>query len=215
VRLIDRTPGPDGQSLHLRTARRDYPGLVLPLLGEHQASNARVALAAVEAFLGADDDSLDAASARRALGRVSAPGRLERVRDTPPVLLDASHNPAGMAVSVQGLREGLSATRLVVVLAVLNGKDVDGILHALADVASVVVVTQNDSPRHRPAEDLAVSAVTVLGSDRVVVEPRMEAAIDEALRLARPRLGEPTDRPAVLVTGSVVTAGQARSLLVR
>jgi dihydrofolate synthase/folylpolyglutamate synthase len=137
------------------------------------------------------------------------------VRDTPLVVLDASHNPAGMAVSVAGLREALSVTRLVVVLAILDGKDARGILDVLTDVASVVVVTENDSPRRRPAELLAITATEMLGADRVVVEPRMDAAIARALEMATPGDGNPTEGPAVLVTGSVATTGQARSLLVR
>jgi dihydrofolate synthase / folylpolyglutamate synthase len=214
VRRIARTPGPAGQLLHLRSTTHHYPALFLPLLGEHQADNAEVALAAVEAFLEAEGESLGPAAARHALGRVGAPGRLEKVRDTPLVVLDASHNPAGMAVSVAGLREALSVTRLVVVLAILDGKDARGILDVLTDVASVVVVTENESPRRRPAELLAITATEMLGADRVVVEPRMDAAIARALEMGKPRDGNPSDRPAVLVTGSVATAGQARSLLI-
>ncbi|WP_319458115.1 MULTISPECIES: folylpolyglutamate synthase/dihydrofolate synthase family protein [unclassified Mycobacterium] len=210
VRRITRTTGPTGQRLHLHGTTHSYPGLFLPLLGEHQADNTELALAAVEAFLEADGSSLEPAAARRALGRVSAPGRLEKLWDTPPVVVDASHNPAGTAASVAGLREALSPSRLVVVLAMLEGKDARGILEALSD-ASIVVVTENESPRRRAAGLVAETARDVLGPDRVLVEPRMDAAITKALSIAEPR--HPDDHPVVLVTGSVVTAGQARSVL--
>ncbi|WP_224391532.1 folylpolyglutamate synthase/dihydrofolate synthase family protein [Pseudonocardia sp. ICBG1293] len=206
------TARPDGQTLYLTVRGRDCPGLFLPLLGRYQAENARVALTAVDAFLGAEGSVLSAAQAHRGMSRVRAPGRLEHLRDTPPVLVDASHNPAGMAATVRALRESLAALgveRVVVVLAVLRGKDVDGVVRALDPVASAVVVSQNESPRALPAAELAASATPLLGAGRVLVEARLDDAIDVAVRLAH----GPEGRAAVLVTGSVVTAGAARGLI--
>lgn len=203
---------PDGQMLHLAVHGRDYPGLFLPLLGRFQAENARVALTAVDAFLAAEGAVLTPAEARHGMSLVRAPGRLERLRDTPPVLVDASHNPAGMSATAHALGESLdalAAQRVVVVLAVLRGKDVAGIVRALDPVASGIVVTQNESPRALPAIELAAVATPLLGAGRVVVEPRLDDALDAGVRLA----GDPSDRAVVLVTGSVVTAGAARTLL--
>ncbi|WP_169989047.1 folylpolyglutamate synthase/dihydrofolate synthase family protein [Microbispora sp. H10836] len=205
------TSRPDGQMLHLSVGGRDFPGLFLPLLGRYQAENALVAVTAVDTFLRAEGDRLTAEQARRGLARVTAPGRLEKVRDVPPVLVDASHNPAGMEVTVRGLCESFEALqveRLVVVLAVLRDKDADGLIRALDPVASVVVAAQNESPRALPAVELAALITPILGHGRVVVEPRLDDAIETALRLA----SDPYDRAAVLVTGSVVTAGAARSI---
>ncbi|MCO1654135.1 bifunctional folylpolyglutamate synthase/dihydrofolate synthase [Pseudonocardia humida] len=211
VELVARAADPDGQTLHLRTGSVDLPGLRLPLLGAHQGENARVAMAAVEEFLARRDAGLDPAAVRRALAAVVAPGRLEVVRRDPPVLVDASHNPHGMAVTAAALAEARPATRLAVVLAVLEGKDATGMLEALRGCADLVVVTTNGSPRCTRPADLAGVAREVLGADRVLVEPHLAAALDRALRWARP--GGAGDRPGVLVTGSVVTAGHARTLL--
>jgi dihydrofolate synthase / folylpolyglutamate synthase len=206
-RILARVAHDDGQLLDLRGAEREFHGLVLPLLGLHQAGNVATAVTAAEAFLARTGRSLETATVRDALARVRSPGRLETVRRTPRVFVDASHNPAGMAATVAAVRELPSVDRLVVVLAVLDGKDVDGMLRELRDGVAELVVTENTSPRRMPAAVLAARAAEVLGADRVTVEPGLPQAIRAALRRAG---GAGT---AVLVTGSVVTAGEARALL--
>jgi dihydrofolate synthase/folylpolyglutamate synthase len=206
-RILARVAHDDGQLLDLRGAEREFHGLVLPLLGLHQAGNVATAVTAAEAFLARTGRSLETATVRDALARVRSPGRLETVRRTPRVWVDASHNPAGMAATVAAVRELPSVDRLVVVLAVLDGKDVDGMLRELRDGVAELVVTENTSPRRMPAAVLAARAAEVLGADRVTVEPGLPQAIRAALRRAG---GAGT---AVLVTGSVVTAGEARALL--
>ncbi|WP_214401321.1 bifunctional folylpolyglutamate synthase/dihydrofolate synthase [Pseudonocardia lacus] len=211
VRLVAREPLPDGQVLHLRTATTDLPDLRLPLLGAHQAENVRVAVAAAQEFLARNGTELSADVVRPVLAELTSPGRLEPVRHDPPVLVDASHNPHGMAATAAALVEARRTTRLAVVLAVLDGKDCAGVLRALRDCADLVVVTENSSPRCIPAGELAEVARGVLGADRVLVEPGLAGALDVALDWARSRGA--ADRGGVLVTGSVVTAGEARGLL--
>ena len=90
-----------GQVLTLQGLGGVYDELFLPLHGAHQAQNAAVALAAVEAFLGAGADTgvIDVEVVREALLGVSSPGRLEALRSAPTVLVDAAHNPHGMAAT--------------------------------------------------------------------------------------------------------------------
>jgi dihydrofolate synthase / folylpolyglutamate synthase len=203
-----------GQVLTVQGLAGVYSELFLPLHGAHHAQNAAVGLAAVEAFLGAGADTgvIDVEVVRSALLGVSSPGRLEVVRGAPTVIVDAAHNPHGMAATVSALAESFSFRRLVGVLAVLGDKDATGILTALEPVLDEVVLTENASPRRMSADDLAALAVPVFGAERVVVEPRLDDAIEAAVQLAE----EGEDQlggAGVLVTGSVVTAGEARTLL--
>ena len=209
VRVLGRTPRDDGELLGLRGEEQDHHDLFVPLLGLHQAGNMATAVTAAEAFLTGTGRSLGPTTVRHALARVASPGRLETVRDAPRVWVDGSHNPAGMAVTVAAVRELPSVDRLVVVLAVLDGKDADGMLHAMRETVAEVVVTENASPRRMPAAALAARAVAVLGEGRVTVVRELSSALREALRLAT-GAGRST---AVLVTGSVVTAGEAGALL--
>ena len=209
ARVLERTPRDDGQLLALRGEQHVYRDLFLPILGPHQAGNMATAVTAAEAFLARTGRSLGTATVRGVLAGVRSPGRLETVSDNPRIWVDASHNPAGMAATVAAVRELPSVSRLVVVLAALDGKDVDGMLRALRDRAAEVVVTENTSPRRMPAAALAARAAGLLGAERVTVEQDMPRALRAALRSAT-RAGE---EAAVLVTGSVVTAGEAGALL--
>ncbi len=212
--VVARQQAVGGQMLTLQGLGGIYDEVFIPLHGAYQAQNAVVALAAVEAFLGAGSDRQLAIDAvRDGFAEASAPARLERVRTSPTVLVDASHNPAGMVATVEALGEAFAFSRLVAVVAVLDDKDARGILDLLEPVADAVVVSQNSSPRAMPADDLAALAVEVFGPDRVDVAPRLDDAIESAVTIAEEGGAELISAVGVLVTGSVVTAADARRLL--
>jgi dihydrofolate synthase/folylpolyglutamate synthase len=203
-----------GQVLTLRGLAGEYDDVFLPLLGAHQAHNAATALAAVEAFLGgahAERGRLDIDLVRAAFAEVTSPGRLEVVRRSPTVVLDAAHNPAGAAATAEAVQESFGFTRLVGVFAAMADKDVRGMLAALEPVLAELVVTQSGSGRAMPADELGAVAVEIFGPDRVEVTPRLDDAIDSAVTLAEEEgdLGG----AGVLVTGSIVTVAEARTLL--
>lgn len=211
--VLSRAIAVGGQVLSLQGLGGVYDEVFVPLHGAHQAQNASVALAAVEAFLGAGaaNGVLDLDIVRQAFQDVTSPGRLEAVRSAPTVLVDAAHNPAGVAATVAALEESFSFRKLIGVVAVLADKDVRGMLFALEPVLDEIVVTENSSHRALPADDLGALAVDVFGPDRVVVETRLDDAIETAIGLAEE--GDQVGGAGVLVTGSVVTAGEARTLL--
>jgi dihydrofolate synthase/folylpolyglutamate synthase len=159
-------------------------------------------------------DQLDPVLVRSAFTAMTSPGRLEVVRRSPVVLVDAAHNPAGMAAAVAGLTEAFRFTDLVGVLAVSMDKDVPGILDELEPVVSELVVTRNSSGRSMDPGDLAELAADVFGPDRVHAAKRLDDALEIAVGLADDAAGtDGLGRPGVLVTGSVITAGDARLLL--
>jgi dihydrofolate synthase/folylpolyglutamate synthase len=223
--VLRRIKAVGGQLLRLQGLGGPYNDVFLPLHGAHQADNAVVALAGAEALLGAGASrALDAEAVRAAFARVSAPGRLERLRapsapgpgepaSGPTVLVDAAHNPHGARALAEAIGDEFGFRKLVGVLAVLRDKDVGAILRALEPVLDEVVVTQNSSPRAMDADELAGVAVAVFGADRVVVEPRLDDALAEASRLAEESDSDSAAGGGVLVTGSVVTAGEARAAL--
>ncbi len=213
--VLERKVAVGGQQLRLQGLGGEYEEVFLPLFGAHQAQNAATALAAVEAFLGAGAATgpVDQETVRAAFAAVRSPGRLERVRTSPTVLVDAAHNPAGMAATVEAVRESFDFTRLVGVVGVVHGKDVEGMLRELETVCAELVVTQNGSPRAMPADELGALAVDVFGADRVSVSPRLPEALTEAIELAEAGPDDALGGSGVLVTGSVITAGEARTLM--
>lgn len=209
--------GVGGQLVTLRgLGGEEYEDVFIPLHGEHQAHNAVLALAAVEAFFGvggARGGQLDVDKVRQAFSGVSSPGRLEVVRRSPTIVLDAAHNPHGARATVAALGESFGFTRLVGVIGTSGDKDVAGVLEAFEPILAEVVITQNSTHRAMDVDELAALAVDIFGEDRVQVEPRLDDAIAAAVTLAEEEgdLGG----AGVLVTGSVITVGEARLLLGR
>lgn len=214
--VMHREVAVGGQLLTLRGLGGEYEQVFLPLHGEHQAHNAAVALAAVEAFFGIGTSharTLDIDTIRTAFAQVTSPGRLEIVRRSPTVVLDAAHNPAGARAAAAAVAESFDFTHLVGVVGTSADKDVRGVLEAFEPVFSEIVVTQNSTFRAMDVDELAAIAVEVFGDDRVQVEPRLDDALEAAITLAEEEGAY--SGAGVLVTGSVITVGEARLLLGR
>ena len=210
-----RVPAVGGQVVSLRGVQREYTDVFLPLYGAHQAQNAALALAAVEAMAG--DEPLGHELVHETLATATSPGRLEVVRRGPTILLDAAHNPHGAAATVEAIRDSFTFDPLVGVVGVMGDKDAEGLLAELEPVLSEIVVTQSSTPRAMPVEELEEVARDLFGAHRVTVARRLDDALEQAVTLAETggSLGESIGTGGVLVTGSVVTVGEARILLRR
>jgi dihydrofolate synthase/folylpolyglutamate synthase len=214
--VLGRALAVGGQMLGLQGLSGEYHDVFLPLHGAHQAQNAAVALAAVEAFLGAGTErSLEPEVVRQGFAAVTSPGRLERVRTSPVILLDPAHNPAGMAVTARALAEEFQFRSLVAVVSMFGDKDVPAMLELLEPVVDAVVITRNTSPRAMSATAFGELAVPIFGAERVRVEPSLPEAIDAAVTIAEADLDGGPAGSGVVITGSVVTVADARRLLHR
>jgi dihydrofolate synthase/folylpolyglutamate synthase len=214
--VVSREVAVGGQLLTLRGLGGEYPGVFLPLHGAHMAHNAVVALAAVEAFFGIGSQharTLDLETVRAAFASVFSPGRLEVVRRSPTVILDAAHNPSGAQAAAAAVGEAFGFSRLVGVVGTSGDKDVKGFLEAFEPIFAEVVVTRNSTHRAMDVDELAAIAVEVFGEERVQVEPRLDDALEAAITLAEEE--SEFAGGGVLVTGSVITVGEARLLLGR
>ena len=207
--VLDRVPGVGGQVLRLNAAEGPVDDIFLPLYGAHQAANAAQALAAAEAFLGMK--ALHPDVVREGFASVRVPGRMEVVRRSPTVVLDAAHNPHGARAAAAAVTEAFDFAPLVGVVAAMGDKDVRGLLEVWSEVMQRVVVTQVASTsRGMPAATLGELAAEVFGADRVDVAPRLDDALERAITIAE---SDEVGAPGVLVTGSVVAVGEARTLL--
>jgi len=218
--VLSREQAVGGQQLTLRGLHGTYEDVFLPLFGLHQAGNAACALAAVEAFAGVSDEGiyssagLDADLVREAFARVTSPGRLEVIRRSPTIIIDAAHNPAGMAATVAGLEEAFTFGHLAGVFAASGDKDVAGMLAELEPVLTDIVVTRNSSDRSMEPGETAELAAEIFGEDRVYEALRLDEAIEAAVALADEAVADTgPGSGGVLITGSVITAGDARRLL--
>ncbi|MCJ8505251.1 bifunctional folylpolyglutamate synthase/dihydrofolate synthase [Kocuria flava] len=204
-----------GQVLTIQGLAGRYPEVLLPLFGAHQAENAALAVAAVEAFLGGGDRELDLELVRTGLGAAESPGRLELARTAPPVLLDAAHNPHGLRAAAAALQESFTFGKLNLVVGILAEKDVEEMLRGLLDEyeehATEFWFTRSSSPRAVDPQELAELAVDLgFPEDVVHAVPTLDDALAEAVQDAADR---PEFDGAVLVTGSITVVGEARTLL--
>lgn len=216
--VLGRQVAIGGQMLELQGLGGVYSEIFLPLHGAHQAHNAAIALAAVEAFFGAGADrQLDIDAVRAGLAAAVSPGRLERMRSAPTVFIDAAHNPAGAAALAATIAEEFDFRFLIGIVAVMAEKDADGILAALEPVFDQVIVTANGSPRALDVESLAMRAEERFGPERVITAAGLPDAIETATALVEEvgQGGEGFSGSGIVITGSVVTAGVARTLFGR
>ena len=209
--VLEREVALGGQMVSLRGLAGDYPDLFVPLWGEHQAHNVALAVAAVEAFLGGGEQPLDVELLRAGLAEVTSPGRLEIVRRSPTVLVDAAHNPAGARALRDALEDSFAFGRLIGVIAILADKDASAMLEILEPALDEVVVTRTTSPRAMRPSTLGEIAAGIFGEHRVTVVDDLPDALDRAAGMA----DEGGVNGGVVATGSVVTAAEVRMLLGR
>jgi dihydrofolate synthase/folylpolyglutamate synthase len=216
--ITSRSVAVGGQLISLQGLGGQYDEIFLPLHGEYQAHNAATALAAVEALLGATAQTEGQRVTRELVeagfAEVTSPGRMEVVRTSPTIIVDAAHNPHGAEATAATVTEAFAFNPLIGVLGCMKDKDVYGVLEAYEPIMETVVCTRNSFERSMPAEELGEIAAEIFGEDRVLVRPKLIDAIDDAIRLAEEN-AIAMGTGGVLITGSVITAGEARTLLVR
>jgi dihydrofolate synthase/folylpolyglutamate synthase len=196
-----------GQLISITGLRGHYDDIFLPLHGKHQASNAAAALIAVEAFFGEQD--LDIDTVRAGFANVTSPGRCEVIHRDPTIILDAAHNPHGAKAIAETMQSEFTFDEVTGIVAVMADKDALGILQALEPILNSIIVTSNSSERAMKVSDLSALATQVFGADRVFAEETLQAAIDRAVKDAVRPLSD--ESLALVITGSVVTVGQART----
>ncbi len=192
-----------GRVVDVRTPFDELDDLFVPVHGDHQATNAALAIAAVEALTGR---GLDAELAREAFAEVRLPGRFEIVGRGPLLVLDGAHNADGAAALAATLGgEFEVGGRRLLVLGMLAGRDPLAYLEALEVGAfDLVLCCTAPSERAVPAAEL-VQACASLGVDA-------EAVGDVADALDRARATS-TEEDVVVVTGSIYVVGAARDAL--
>ncbi len=208
--LASRAIAVGGQLIAINGVHGLIDEIFLPLYGAHQANNAAIALAAAEAFAGV---KLDSDLVRSAFAKVDSPGRCEVVRRDPTVIIDAAHNPHGAKALVATIASEFDFESLIGVVAVLGDKDANGILAELSQIVDYLVISESSSPRALPANELAKIAAQFFKPEQIEIIPELRGAITYATEKANLSNQVNDGVSAVLITGSVVTAGQAKGIL--
>lgn len=207
--IESRTLAVGGQLLSIKTPKDTYEEIFLPLHGKHQASNAAAALVAVEAFFG--DQELDYEAVIAGFANVQSPGRCEVLHRDPTIIIDAAHNPHGAKALTETIHDEFTFDEVIGIFAAMGDKDVQGALVELEKVMDSIIVTKNSSSRSMPISDIESLASAIFGADRVFFADSLDLAIEKAIKDAVRPLSE--DTIGILITGSVVTVGEARAIV--
>ena len=200
-----------GQLISIAGVYGEYNDLSLPLHGAHQAANAATAIAAVEVFAG--ESKLDEEVVREALVNATSPGRCEIVMRNPTVIIDAAHNPHGAVSLKRTLADEFDFDAVIGVVAPMGDKDVEGILEEFENVMNRIIVTRNSSHRAASVDELYDSAIQIFGSERVSKSESLHFAIAEAIEQAKLENAVNDHNTAVVIAGSVVSAGESRAIV--
>jgi dihydrofolate synthase/folylpolyglutamate synthase len=181
---------------------RTYRDLRLNLLGDHQITNAALAVAITE-LLTEKGYAVGEASLREGLGATRWPGRMELVSRTPRVLLDGAHNVAAVTRLCRELRACVRYRRLILVMGIMEDKALIPMLRTLVPLAYRTIFTRPKPDRAASPHALLKQAPTGEGTMQVVEDVRQ--AVRTAMLLAGPD-------DLVCVTGSLYTVAEAREL---
>jgi len=207
--IESRTLAVGGQLLTIKTPKDTYEEIFLPLHGKHQASNAAAALVAVEAFFGEQELDYDAVIA--GFANVQSPGRCEILHRDPTIIIDAAHNPHGAKALTETIQNEFTFDEVIGIVAAMADKDVRGALVEFEKVMDSIIVTRNSSTRSMEVAELEKIATDIFGADRVFTSADLSSAIEKAIQDSVRPLSEET--LGILITGSVVTVGEARAMV--
>ena len=184
-------------------SQRRYVDVPLRLLGQHQAANAAVALAAIGRLQDAGW-TIPEEAVRAGLGGVVWPVRVELISRRPAVIIDAAHNVASVEALVRVLDECFSPRWRLLLFATTRQKDIRGMLRSLLPHFQHAILTQYlNNPRAAPVEELEAVARELTGQSYPAYQDPIRAW--RAVRA----LAAPED--LICVTGSFYIAAQIRA----
>lgn len=187
-------------SLTYQGLYRNMENLKISLIGEHQLSNAAVALAAIELGTG-KGFPVDDTAIRAGLKNIYWEGRLEILQKHPLFLLDGAHNPAGIDSLCRSLKKDFSYRRLILIFGALADKDYRRMLQKIVPLAQVIVLTQLKTERTVPVNAIS-ETVRELGRNPIVAE-NVRQAIERGLSMAGAQ-------DLICATGSFYLVGEVK-----
>jgi dihydrofolate synthase/folylpolyglutamate synthase len=191
-----------GVIFDLKGIYHNYKNLHTPLLGRHQADNAATAITTVEALKN-KGINISEKAIRDGLEKVKWTGRLEIIQDKPTLVLDGAHNPSGVKVARDALKEIFSYQRLILVLAIFADKDYKKMIQVLAPDADLIIATKAKNPRATLPQAIAKEAAQYIDENKIIITENIPQAISYALSNSK-------ENDLICIIGSLYTVGEAK-----
>ena len=203
--IANRSLAHGGQVFDVNTPYTKHESIFTHLYGEFQAQNAAVAITAAETFL---NQEINHDFVLTAFEKATSPGRIEIIKRNPTVIIDAAHNPAGVAVSRKAIEESFDFSEIILVLGCMKDKDINEMLAELRGFAASVIATQVDSARAIDHRELATLIKQYLPETELLTSEVLPTALEVAIDYAKEKKGR-----GIVVLGSVALAGAVKGLL--
>src|SRR5258708_24020530 len=187
----------------LTTPNTKFEHLAVPLVGEHQAINCGLALSIIDKLKGRGI-AINDARAMEGLSKVTIPGRMEMVSQTPRVLVDGAHNAASVDALMKAIGQHIPCDSIVLIFGCCADKDVAGMLDRITSGADKGIFTNVDNIRSANPEELAAPYVELYGK-MAQVAPTLQEALAIANRAV-------TREDLICITGSFYLVGEAKKL---
>ena len=206
IRFAERRVRFPVQRFDVVSKRKTYPGIVLPLLGEHQAANCCLAIAVVEELQGRGF-AIDAEKIYEGIKETRWPGRFEVIRGRPNYILDAACNPHACEALARTLSEVVGKAQLTMIAGFFRDKDYRRMCEILFPMAQNIILTEPKSQRALPVGELREVAASVVPEKEI----RCFSVIDGAIAYASSFFS--SGKSFVCITGSNYLLGPARKAL--
>ncbi len=208
IEIIHSGPtGIDGQVLDIKGPDCSLTGVRFSLPGEYQLRNLATAVQAL-LVLKKQGLAVGIEAVGASLAELKIPGRLEAVNRSPLVIVDAAHNPQGARALAESLRLLWPGRQKVVVCGLLDDKEREGILKALAENTSAVVITRPEGLRSQGWEQVAQAWQEMFPHIQVETEGCIEQAVAKGISWTK---GE----EFVVITGSFYVIDRGRRLFIK
>jgi len=190
----------NGQEFNIKGTLADY-NVKTPMLGKNQGENISVVIATAE-NLQMKGVYIPERGIIEGVAKATNPGRLEIVKNDPIVLLDGAHNPAGMKVLKESLKD-FECTKLILVVGILSDKDINSMLSIILPCADTTILTKSHSSRASEPNKLKEVAEKIGYKKNIIVKDQIPDAIKYAKSIAK-------KDDLICVTGSLLTVGEAK-----
>ena len=184
-----------------------YPNLPRPILaGGFQLQNAAAAIIALDCLQ--TNLPVVPAAINQGLRQTRLPGRFQRVREQPSVILDVAHNAQAARALAQLLDDEPGSGRTLAVVAMLSDKAIADVVNALAGQIDIWFTAGLGGPRGLSADLMAAAVKAIGGSVKLCAHLTVAEACTAALQ-------EATEIDRIIVLGSFHTVAEAGAWLLR
>jgi len=189
--------GQGNQTFDFSGEKEEFKGLKLPLMGQFQAQNAGLAIAACLKFL----ESSNEGDIRKGLETVQWEGRLEVLYGHPTVVLDSAHNEASVRNMTSELCKNIKFSRCLVILGIMKDKEIDKIVEILSQFGDHFYLVEVNPPRGEDPKKLQEKF------KKYKKPVQVSESVPSALQAIK-KVSNPND--LVCITGSIFTVAEAK-----